>query len=162
MAFKFRVKLGPVEVEYEGDQEFDEKKLLGLVSEIVHIHDSSGKKVVAGAGAGHEAAGKDPVTGGKLQMSTGDLAAKLGLKKGKDLLLAACAHLEFVLGKQTYTRDEILADAKLATGFYKTTHVNNLTLYLGRLRDKLNEISKDTYTLNDATRADLKGKLGIS
>ncbi|MCX6570515.1 MAG: hypothetical protein NT006_03715 [Candidatus Aminicenantes bacterium] len=162
MAFKFRVKLGPVEVEYEGDKEFEKEKLLELVSDVMHIHESSGKKAGSGSGAAHEGTGKDVGKGRGIQLTTGNIAAKLGLGKGKDLLLAACAHLEFVEGKQTHTREEIIADAKTATGFYKTSHVNNLTLYLGRLRDKLNEISKDNYTLNDATRADLKAKLGIS
>ena len=162
MAFKFRVKLGPVEVEYEGDQEFDEKKLLGLVTEIVHIHESSGKKVVTGAGATHEEPGKGTGKGSAFQMTTLEIASKLKLGKGSNLLVAACAHLEFVKGKQSCTKDEIFAESKTATGFYKATLQGNLTKYFRALGDKLNVVGTDTYTLNDETRADLKGKLGIS
>ncbi len=162
MAFKFRVKLGPVEVEYEGDKEFEKEKLLELISEIIHIYESSGKKIAGSPGAPHEGSGKDAGKGQGIQLTTGDIASKLGLGKGKNLLLAACAHLEFFEGKQSSTREEILAQAKTAKSFYRASVRNNFSAYLQRLGDKLNEIAADTYAINEITRNELKEKLGIS
>lgn len=164
MSCKFRIKLGPVEVEYEGNEEYKKEKLLELASEIMRIYESSEKKAEGDSGAHDKGTGKDAGKGTGVQLTTGNIASKLDLGKGKELLLASCAYLEFLAHKETYKRDDILAQAKTATGFYKTSHGANLTIYLKRLvsAHKLNEIAEGTYTMTDKVRNELKVKLGIS
>ena len=55
----------------------------------------------------------------KLQMTTNTIAAKLDVKTGTDLALAACAHLALVKGADTFTRANILGEMKLASNYYK-------------------------------------------
>lgn len=162
MAFKFRVKLGSIEVEYEGDKEFDKKKILDLVTEVIRIHESAGRKAHAGStGAAEGLSGSTDNSAG-LKLTTRDIASKLKLGKGRNLLLAACLQLELVQGKASCTREEILAQAKTATGFYKASLVNNLSKYLDQLGDKLNEVEPNTYAIKNEVLSALKDKLANS
>ena len=94
-------------------------------------------------------------------MSTTTVATKLSVKSGPDLALAAAARLSIVLGKATFSRKEIHDEMKSATGFYKGTYNNNLTSSLVRLtkEQKLNEQSKDIYTLTPTTKKELVSQL---
>ena len=60
---------------------------------------------------------------------TGTIAAKLGCKAGvgKDVITAAAATLTFVENKESFTRAELLEEAKTATAYYKKTVANNLS-----------------------------------
>jgi len=165
MAFRFRVKLGSVEVEYEGDQEFDKKKILGLVEDVVHIYESSGKKSGGGLAVAQEGTGGETNKRTSIQLTTGNIAKKLGLGKGKDLFLAACAYLDFVAHEESFNKDAIVSQARTATSLFKaSSHAKNSGAYIEKLVDgnKLNEIAKDTYAISDETKAELKAKLGIS
>ncbi len=65
----------------------------------------------------------------RLTGTTGTIAAKLGCKAGvgKDVITAAAATLTFVENKESFTRAELLEEAKTATAYYKKTVANNLS-----------------------------------
>lgn len=79
-----------------------------------------------------------------------NVASKLNCKSGQDLTTAAAAFLTFVMGKGTFTRDDILQTMKGATGYYKTSYSNNLskTLLAMVKNDTLTQSSTSEYSLH--------------
>jgi hypothetical protein len=158
--------MGAIEVEYEGTEEFLKGELLKFMSSVLDLYKESGLVSAAektGAPGGNEAQKTTP-SGGKLQWTTETIASKLKCKTGPDLIIAACAHLTFVVEQQSFTKSEIHEKMKTAKGHYKETYFSNLTSYIQRLvrKGKLNEISKDTYALNDKFRTELENLLAKS
>jgi tRNA U55 pseudouridine synthase TruB len=76
-------------------------------------------------------------------------------------MLAAAAKLTIVDGTGEFTRDQLHAEMKTATGLYKKTYSNNFGNYLGILtkNQQLHEVSKDKFSLPQGVRADLEKKL---
>jgi len=160
MNSKIRIKLGPIEVEYEGSEAFLKEELPQLLTAVSDLYSKSSiaKEVNPAGGTPPPAA---PTPSGTPQGTTGTIAAKLAVKQGPDLILAAAARLSFGLGKTTFSRQEIIDEIKSATAYYKKTYLANLTQYLNNLMKdgKLLEPSTGTYSLSATTQADLKARL---
>jgi len=156
---KIRIKMGDIEVEYEGAESFLRDELPELLAAVSKLHHDS-----AGASSDHS---KKMHNGGgpkeDLKGTTGTIAAKLDCKEGngKDLITAAAARLTFVLTKDSFTRGELLAEAKTATSYYKTTINNNLTTTLATLvkSGDFTEIAQGTYALGATKRGELEKRL---
>lgn len=129
---KIQIKIGIVEFSGEGNQDwlaaqFD--KILAKMAELV--------KIEMTAPIGNQ--GQPPANpqgnppAGKINLSMVNISAKLNCKSGQEVATAAAAYLKFVLGKPSFTRDEILENMKKATGYYKVTYRSNLTNILGAL-----------------------------
>lgn len=163
MSSKIKIKIGSVEVEFEGSEEFLKDELLKLTSSVLELYRESG--LVAGEGETFEPSleekEKNALKVGKIQGTTGTIASKLNCTAGKCLIIAACAHLTFVAHHQSFTRKEILDKMKTAKNHFKTSYRDNLTSYLNTLinEGKLNEISTDTYALREPVRKELEQKL---
>ncbi|MHA7816860.1 MAG: hypothetical protein ACX93N_10320 [Pseudohaliea sp.] len=104
---RISIKLGALELEFEGSESFLENHLSNLIELIASIpppeatgEDEEGELL--------EELPDDDAK--KLHMSTSTIAQRLGAKKGPDLILAACAHLLFVKGHDSFTRKNILAE----------------------------------------------------
>jgi hypothetical protein len=69
----------------------------------------------------------------KFDHSTDTIATMLGAKAGPGLVMAAAAHMHFVNGKQVFTRKEIIAEMRTATGHIKKSYIANLSMHLKRL-----------------------------
>ena len=159
---KIRIKLGDLEVEAEGEEQFIKEELLGIVSAAAKLHGASPN--LRGAGNGlpdrHNSAGRsgDPQS---LKLTTSSIAAKLGAKSGSDLVLAASAQLAFVQNKTSFSRKDILAEAKTASAYYNENVAKNLSSYLNSLvkAHKLNEVSVDVYALHATAVTDLESKV---
>ena len=97
-------------------------------------------------------------------MTTNTIASKLSVKTGNDLVIAACAHLTFVKGADTFTRSNILAEMKLASNYYKATMRKNLSNILKTLinQNKLLETAKDTYALEASLKTQLGSQLNAN
>lgn len=157
---KIRIKMGDIEVEYEGTESFlrDElPELLTAVSKLYHDSASSVTEVRS-----PETKSKAGVKN-KLEGTTGTIAAKLacGVGVGKDLITAAAARLAFVLEKDSYTRAELLKEAKTATAYYKKSVLSNLTTTLEGLvkSGDFTEISAGTYSLSAPKREEVRKRL---
>jgi hypothetical protein len=161
MTTKFRIKMGAVEVDYEGTEEFLKAELPALLAAVSDLYKQSGMAKPNNATEQSAGEGNDSGDGEPLKMSTTTIATKLGVNSGPELALAAAVRLTMVLGKATFSRKEILDEMKSATGFYKGTYNNNLTSSLVRLtkEQKLNEQSKDIYALTPTTKKELETKL---
>jgi len=82
---RISVKLGGLEIDYEGEQKFITDGLLSFAKEFVA---AAGENVVAASKVGLKADRK-----GAVALSTSSMAQKLGSKTGPDLAVAAAAHL---------------------------------------------------------------------
>lgn len=153
---KIKLRIGQIEVEYEGSEHFLKTELPDLLKAIATLH---------------QAVGQQPPTGNSVSMggsvtlpalsSTSTVASKLGCKTGKDLVLAAAIYLAMGSGKPTFTRSEILDNMKSATTYFKSTYTDNLTSYLNRLvkNNKLLHVSGNTFSLHQDVVTDMGSRL---
>jgi|SRR5579871_2731915 len=156
MTSKIRVRMGDLEVEYEGEPAFLKDGLLKLIQSVSEIRGTAPPDP-----AGVEAGETKPHTPGKITGSVNTLASRMGVKKGPELVLAALAHEELVLGKSTTTRKHLIAQMKGATTYCRGSYIGNLTSALnGLLRTRaINEPSAGTYALSEKTKKALEAKL---
>jgi hypothetical protein len=152
-------------MDYDGTDEFIKHDLLGLISSISEIVAKSGFTVETETDeTKDDPKGKKGGKGQKpSQLSTGSIASRLKVESGPDLIIAACAHLAFDKSAAACKRDEIVAQMKTATSYYKKSYLANLTSYLVRLvrTDKLVEGSTGEYALKAEFAQKLKEQLGI-
>jgi hypothetical protein len=157
MASKIKIKLGAIEVEYEGEHDFLEKDLLTLVKDLMEIapltpsRDQNGGNGRAGQGG--------PGSGGSGTVST--FAAKLKVASGPDLILATLLQAAKVEEKTSLKRKNLLAGMKSAKSHYKATYNNNLSKYLKNLvkANDVNAVATDEYALSTAKSKDLEARL---
>lgn len=155
---KIRIKLGLMEIEYEGDSAFLEKDLLKMVQELQDVI-----PVASSVDNQKNSLGGEKLSGGSQSLTTKSIATKLGAKSGPELALAAVAHLALIKGQSTFKRGEINDAMKSAAGIYKTSMTGNLSKILQGLLndDSLVETGTETYAITPAAEASIKGQLGI-
>jgi len=155
MESKIRIKIGPIEVEYEGSQDFMKKELLDLIRTVSDLYTSSNLDREQKEG-GAEGQGQ----GQGIQMSTSAIAAKLSCKSGTDLAIAAAAHLTLVKKTKVFSRKALLKEMQTASSYYKTSYGANLTSTLNSLlKSKFNEPSSGNYALTATTKEELRSRL---
>lgn len=156
MESKIRIKIGPIEVEYEGPETFLKQELPDLLKTITELSMSTG-----GTMNNLDDKGEAEKTKlGKLQLSTTSIAAKLSCSSGPELILAAAAHLTLVRKLEVFSRKQLLDEMKTASGYYKTTYRDNLSTNLKTLlKDKLNEPSSGQFSLSAKARKELEVRL---
>lgn len=157
MESKIRIKIGAIEVEYEGSEAFLKTELPAFIKSISELQISPVRESDPEQNGSNN---KPESVKNVIQLSTKSIAAKLNVKSGRDLVVAAAAHLCFVKEKAKFTRKELLDEMKTATSYYKATYSNNLSMILSRLiKTQLNEPSTDVYALTADTENDLRKKL---
>jgi len=151
---KIRIKMGDIEVEYEGTESFLRDELPALLAAVSKLYGGSSTT------GDHSKNGRSGGPKHSLVGKTGTIAAKLGCNvgNGKDLITSAAARLTFVLNKDSFTRAELLTEAKTATSYYKKGVANNLTNTLDGLvkSEDFTEIAKGTYSLSATKREELQ------
>lgn len=156
---KIRIKLGAIEVEYEGSETFLKEELPRLLSAVSDLYSKSHSlpDEADKADDGTDSKRKKP----SLQATTGSLAAKLQVKSGPELVMAAAARLTFVEGQNTFSRQKIIDEIKTASAYYKASYVSNLSTTLNSLvKDgKLNEPSQGVYALTALSLKELEQRL---
>jgi len=158
---KLRIRIGDVEIDYEGTEEFLKLELPQLLKTAMELHKASGAVPASGTANGG-ASGSSAGKGGVASFTTGSIAARLGAKSGSDLLTAAAAHLALVKRKEPFTRQQLLTEMQSATSYYKSSYSPNLTKYIKTALQKggpLSETAKNSYALTASARADLEKKL---
>lgn len=159
MTSKIRIKMGAIEIEYEGSEQFLKDELPELLSAVSNLYKASAPLMEAN----NSATGLDAGSGKSTEVvgTTGTLAAALGGGSGPDLAMTAAARLTFVLGKDKFARKEILDEMKSASSYCKPSYISNLTKILsGLVKDKkLMESAKNTYSLSADSRTSLGAKL---
>jgi len=159
MTSKIRIKMGDVEVEYEGSEEFLRDELRALLSSVLDLHKVRGDSV-----SNNDLNAEGKKGGGSSNGFTGTtntVAAKLSSSSGADLVIAAAAQLCLVSGKDSFSRVTLLKEMQTAKSYYKISYCNNLSKYIKTLviADRLREIAKDTYSLSAGERKKLETQL---
>ena len=105
-----------------------------------------------------------PLAGSRLSLSTDTIATIIGARSGRDLIIAAAAHLHFSQGRQTFNRNDLTTQMRSAPGHFRGSFVNNLSAYLASLTraDRLRLSGNDTYALSNRERLDLETKLAAA
>ncbi len=162
MSSKIRIKMGEMEVEYEGSEEFMKQELLELVSTVSGLFKKAGAeiggKVVFKPDNGE---GEGTPGGDKIKGTTGTIAGKLQCKSGTDLAIAAAARLTLVDGRDRFSYQDVLAQMKAASGYFKKGYGTNLTNALRTLtkQGKLIEVATNTYTIESSFKQELEQNL---
>ena len=156
---KIRIKMGSIEVEYEGSDAFLKKELPEILEAVSKLYKESGE--------GHEGETTPlpPAKPGKKRKissaTTGTIAAKLKVGRGPDLIIAAAAKMTLVDGLNNLARKALHDEMKTASAYYKTSYGSNLSSYITNLVRvaRLVESAKDTYALSADEQADLESIL---
>lgn len=158
MENKIRIKLGPIEVEYEGSEKFLKEELPDLIRTVSDLYKASSVKL--GGGPGNDSQIQEKPTEA-CSLSTADIAAKLSCNSGPELVLAAAARLALGKGMSTFSRQTLIEEMKTATAYYKASYSNNLSTCLRRLGKalKLNTPSQGQYALTADAKEELRSKL---
>lgn len=167
MEHKIKIKIGTIEIEYEGNENYLKKDLPDLLDKIITLKNSIPNEIETQIPEQEN----NPILdvektndNSSIQMSTNSIAAKLSAKTGTDVTIAAIAHLVFVQGKDTFHRKEILTEMKKASNYYKSSHGKNLSVSLKTLTSshKIIERKKDTYALSASVKKSLNSTLNAS
>ena len=163
MNHNIKIKIGSIEIEYEGTEDYLKNELPNLIDklvslkEIAQVSTNENSTTTPSVEPETEVVTVDP----DFQMSINSISAKLNVKSGSDLIIAACAHLALVQKRETYQRQDILNEMKKASNYYKNSHRANLSSLLKTLvsNHKLIERKKDTYALSANSLKSLKSTL---
>lgn len=159
MESKIKIKLGPIEVEYEGSEAFLKQELPDLIKTVTELYKSTNIKMDNSDVEDEENIGQSV----KLQLSTNSICAKLSCSSGPDLILAAAAHLTFVKQQEVFSRKQLLDEMKTASSYFKTSYRDNLSVNLKTLlKVKLNEPSTGHFALTASARKELESRLANS
>ncbi|MEG3618952.1 hypothetical protein V5T82_10845 [Magnetovibrio sp. PR-2] len=160
---KIKIKMGAIEVEFEGSTEFLKQELLDLVEAVSKLHKET-----------HNGSGLQTVeTGNQQQLSdaakpsdtivgtTNEIAKKLGVNNGADLIFAAAAKLFFVDGSATFSNDDLRREMNLATSFVNKSMKSNFATNLKNAakNDRLKEVGTNTYSLPAKVEDEVRVKL---
>ena len=158
-AAKIRLKLGQIEIEYEGRDSFLKDDLFNFVERCLSLYEKN--KTLIESEPPAPAAQAPTQKLGSIDYSTNTIAAHLGVSTGPDLAIAAAAHLMMVKGQDKFTRKDINDEMKQATTYYKSSMSSNLTKSLDTLvkAKRLNQVSKDVYALSASEVKTLEPKL---
>jgi hypothetical protein len=155
MESKIRIKLGAIEVEYEGSEAFLKKELPDLMKSITELYKSVRTLVEQPEEQGGDFEQK------RIKLSTKSIAAKLNCSSGRKLVIAAASHLTLTKNQDSFTRKQLLSEMQSASGYYKKTYADNLSNCLkGLLKDDtLTEPSGGNYSLSEQKRKEIGGLL---
>ncbi|MDP4538703.1 hypothetical protein Q9K01_03590 [Qipengyuania sp. DY56-A-20] len=156
----FKISVGQVALEYDGDEAFFSKDVAAFVEGFLekvggvtfaspHSFEGSGANAVSQRNSSGQ------------RHSTNTVAKLLDVKTGPDLILAAVAKKILVDGDATVSRQAIISEMRGATSYYKKTYTSNLSNYLDNLTkaDSLRLISEGVYGLPAKMRDSLEPKL---
>lgn len=155
---EIRIKIGPIEVEYKGREEFLKNELEGLLLTVLNTYNEARIPFGIEESTTSSESSNEEKAKSAFSYTTGTIASKMGVNSGPDLIIAACAHLTLVEGKESFGRKEIIEEMKTATHYLKQGYISNLSARLGNLvrSGKISEISKDRYALTAQTRNEME------
>ncbi len=149
-SLKIRVKLGNSEVEYEGPESFVQKGLSDCVDAVIdRLSIQSATFCAQESFRGSKERGIDPSSHLRKEFTTNQIAIAMGASTGPELVIAAAIRLGICLGKESFTRSEILDEMKTAGSVFRPTLSNNLGASLQSLikSHRLNRTSDSAYAL---------------
>lgn len=158
MNTKLRIKMGAVEVEYEGSDDFLKKELPGLLKAVLALHAKADE--ADGSETAHILGPGSKSLGALEKVSPSTAAVKLKVSSGAELGLAAAISL-FSEGKESFTRSELLSAMQQAKSHYKSSYSANLSNSLTTLIKSGAFLHQggNNYALNANKREELEATL---
>lgn len=160
---KIRVKVGSMEIEYEGDPAFLDG---GIETLLVTMGDLAGRipeevEPTNPPQTTNLAGDKTPAVSNDFNFSTNTIAAHIDAKTGPELVICALAQLELMQGKASSSRAEILAEMKSATTYYGANMGKNIGQSLSNLTKskRINQGASDSYSLSASEKKKVEGKV---
>lgn len=161
MNSKIRIKLGAIEVDYEGTETFLKEELPSFLRTVSDLYQNS-KEIVSNEGIETNLPLRAAETSSvKIEMTTSAIATKLSVSSGSQLLLAAAAHLRIVKGFEKFERKLLSEQMRSASSFFKESYIKNLSKSIKTLmrEAKLNEPSNGVYALTHIAEQELRNRL---
>ena len=142
---KIKIKLGAIEVEYEGSETFLKEELPALLTAVADLYQKS--QPDAPSTTAVDATGDNAPINGTMNPNgaangngaslnigtTTSIAARLKVQSGPDLALAAAARLTFGDGRSVFTRKQLISEMKSAPNYYRESYLKNLSSTIHRL-----------------------------
>lgn len=159
---KVKVKVGSIELEYEGAASFLGDGLNDLLEHVAGISKTVPivqANVATSEIAPIQQAAEAPTQ--KLNLSTASIAARLGVSTGPDLAICAMAHLELVKGATSYDRKTIVAEMRTAGSYFNASMSSNSSATMASLvkNKKANEVSTGKFCLHATERKRVESSL---
>jgi hypothetical protein len=159
---KIKIKMGAVEIEYEGSSDFLKQEMFDLVEAVSKLHNSSvnfgSDDLTLADGSKNNTAN---ISGGKIEGSCNEIAKKLGANGGPDLIFAAAAKLYFVDEKERFSADQIRAEMNSASNYVNTAMKSNFNKNLKSIvrKDRLKDLGSNNYSLSAAEIDEVRAKI---
>lgn len=159
MTSKIRIKMGEIEIEYEGTEAFLKEELPDLLKAVSDLYKSSAPLIATIPKSTSSTA--NVISNKKIEGTTATLAAKLGGGTGPELIMSAAARLHFVSGREKFHKKDISEEIRSASNYFKASYASNLVSLLNGLvkSGKLMEPSKDNFSLSAESLKDIGAKL---
>lgn len=157
---KIRIRMGTIEVEYEGSEEFIRTDLPNLLTSLISFHDRINEMDHSSQPDKFtQLSNKDKVSN---HGTTSSIAALIGCDSGPELAIAAAARLVFSCERDEFTRQELHEEMKTAKQYYGKNIGSNLSTTLHNLvkAGKLKETATDTYSLAKSEYSRIEALLG--
>jgi hypothetical protein len=160
---KVRFKLGQLEVECEGTEDFLRDELPKLLETFSRLQRTipAVERQPDGSNGTNGATIQPPATATAGSVSF--YAKRLGCKTAADLTKAAMLHM-FHTGKHSFNRKDILDAMKSAKSFFKRSMENNFNNTVETLAKEgiVNNVGKNEWALKDDARDELELKLAAT
>ncbi|WP_440982949.1 hypothetical protein [Shinella sumterensis] len=162
---KIRIKLGALELEYEGEPAFLTDGLPDLLERVSSLSDQVAPPVdETNASGTHQTAAlpeMSPLGEKVMTLTSNSVAARLDVKSGADLIICALATLEIFGGKAGVSKKEIQTEMKQAKSYFQAGHINNFgkNMATALKAKKINQLGADSYALSAAERRQLEARL---
>ncbi len=163
MDIKLKMKIGSVEVDYEGEAEFFKNEFPSLIEMLSRGYNQASSLI----NAVEQEETFDPVSDkakmAKTSYSVSTIAGKLNASTGPELLLAAASCLTFTDGREAFSRQELLKKMQDAKSYYKKSYGSNLSKMLSTFvkSGALLEGTSNAYSLSAEKGREIRGRLGI-
>ena len=154
---KIRIKIGTMELDYEGDPSFLNGGIEKLLETMGGLAEKAPNNEPTRPVPGAQVDARTPVLAQKsalngINFTTSTLVNYTDAKTGPDLALCAMAYLQISKGEASCSSSMILAEMKTATGYYKSTMSGNNASNLKALakNKKINEVFSGKYALSSS------------
>lgn len=154
---KIKIRVGAIEVDYEGDPAFLTNGLNGLIKNLADIHQTIPASMPVAQST--ETVNAPTPTANKngqssIGLSTKSIAARMDADGGPELAICAMAHLELVKGLESYERKSILDEMKTATGYYNSNMSGNNAANIASLvkNKRVTEVGTGKFCLSAAEK----------
>lgn len=157
---RIKIRYGAIEIEYEGKESFLREELPGFIEAISKLAHPPAP-LPPSDGAIQNDTPKLPPKSDQSKLGVNSIAARLDIKTGPDLLLAAAAYLTFSVGKEVFSNQELHDAAKQATAHYNGGTRSNFASYVKSLvkNKKLNDLGTQKYSLSATQRDQIGGMI---